>query len=77
MLGNKWYLLVYKTPSRFLITTVVSVFTAEALIMQAFTLFPTLPAWIETFLDSSFLTLLILPSLYFFQYRPLTLVNRK
>jgi two-component system, NtrC family, sensor kinase len=73
MLGNKWYLLVYKTPSRFLITTVVSVFTAEALIMQAFTLFPTLPAWIETFLDSSFLTLLILPSLYFFQYRPLTL----
>ena len=55
---------------RLVFTVAVSIFAAELLIMIGFHFLPLGP-WIETFLDSSALTLLLLPVLYAFIYRPL------
>jgi two-component system, NtrC family, sensor kinase len=60
------------SPRQFLIRAAISIFVAETTIMLLFAALPKLPDLVETFLDSTLLSLLVAPALYFFIYRPLT-----
>jgi two-component system, NtrC family, sensor kinase len=62
---------MHKFPLRFFVTTIASVFFSEMLIMFLLSILPKMSDWQEAFIDSTLLTLLILPPLYFLQYRPL------
>jgi len=55
----------------FLIKIALSVFCAETFIMLIFLILPKLPDLVETLVDSTLLSLLITPALYFFMYQPL------
>ena len=63
--------LTRKTPWGFLIKMTLSVFFAETLIMLLFMVLPELPKLVETFADSTLLSVMIAPALYFFVYQPL------
>ena len=60
-----------KSPWFFLITMALSVFCAETFVMLLFLVLPKLPDLVETFVDSTLLSVLITPSLYWFLYLPL------
>jgi two-component system, NtrC family, sensor kinase len=60
------------SPRQFLIRAAISIFAAETAIMLLFTALPKLPDLVETFLDSTLLSLLVAPALYLFIYRPMT-----
>lgn len=60
-----------KSPWFFLITMALSVFCAENEVMLLFLVLPKLPDLVETFVDSTLLSVLITPSLYWFLYLPL------
>jgi signal transduction histidine kinase len=60
-----------RSPWAFLLKIALSVFCAETFIMLLFLWLPKLPDLVETFLDSTLLSVLIAPVLYFFMYRPL------
>ncbi|EKF02562.1 HAMP domain-containing histidine kinase [Tolypothrix sp. LEGE 11397] len=62
-----------KSPWFFLSRMALSIFCAETFVMLLFLVLPKIPDLLETFLDSTLLTILITPSLYFFLYRPLNL----
>jgi two-component system NtrC family sensor kinase len=62
---------MHKSPWFFLSRMTLSVFCAETFVMFLFLVLPPIPALIETFVDSTLLTLLITPALYFFLYLPL------
>ena len=64
---------MHKSPWVFLGQMAFSVFAAETLIMLLFMVLPELPKLLEALVDSTLLSLLIAPSLYFFLYRPLTM----
>lgn len=49
----------------------ISVFCAETLIMLLFLVLPKLPDLVEAFVDSTLLSILIAPALYWLLYRPL------
>ena len=53
------------------------IFTAETLVMFLFMAIPKQPELIEAFLDSTLLSILITPALYYFLYRPLKTENRE
>lgn len=63
---------VYQSPVRLLVILVITIFSAEILIMF-FLHSLALPLWIEGLLDGLVLTLLIFPALYFSVFRPLSL----
>jgi two-component system, NtrC family, sensor kinase len=54
-----------------LIKVILSVFCAETSIMLLFLVLPPLPDLVETLVDSTLLSVLIAPALYFLVYRPL------
>ena len=54
-----------------LIKVTVSVFLAETCVMLLFLALPKLPDLVETLVDSTLLSVLVAPALYFFVYRPL------
>jgi two-component system, NtrC family, sensor kinase len=60
-----------RSPWRFLVKIALSVFCAETFIMLLFLSLPKLPDLVETFVDSTLLSMLITPALYFFVHRPL------
>lgn len=60
-----------KSPWFFLITMALSVFCAETFVMLLLLVLPKLPNLVETFVDSTLLSVLITPSLYWFLYLPL------
>lgn len=60
-----------KSPWGFLIKITLSVFCAETLIMLLFMVLPELPSLVETFADSTLLSVMIAPALYLFMYQPL------
>ncbi len=57
---------------RLTLILICSIFATEALIMLAFEYLPPLPAWLETLIDATALSLLSAPSIYFFAFRPLS-----
>ena len=59
------------SPWLFVSRMVISVFCAETFVMLFFLLLPDIPQFVEIFLDSTLLSILISPALYFFLYRPL------
>jgi two-component system, NtrC family, sensor kinase len=59
-------------PRAFLIKTAIAIYIAELSIMRLFAALPKLPDLVEMFLDSTLLSLLVSPALYFFIYRPFT-----
>ncbi len=60
-----------RNPWEFLMKMALSVFLAETFVMLLFLVLPKIPDLVEAFLDSTLLSLLISPALYFFIYRPL------
>lgn len=70
---------IYLTPFKALIISALSVFIAEILVMFVFFFFPVVFSPAETpvtrsILDATFLIILIVPTLYYFIYRPLNLL---
>ncbi len=63
----------YRSPVYFLSIMTASVFTAETLVMLLFLILPKLPDLVEVFVDSTLLSLLISPCLYFCLFRPLVM----
>jgi two-component system, NtrC family, sensor kinase len=66
-----------KTPFYFLITTMLAVFCAEALIMLLFLVLPEMPSLVEAFADSALLSVLTAPVLYCLLYRSLVHENSR
>lgn len=64
---------IYQSPSQILIIIALSVFFSEMSVMIILSMLPPLPTWVEAFLDSSLLVLLVSPMLYFFLFYPLIL----
>lgn len=62
---------MYNSPWTLLGLVVVTIFCTETLVMLLFLFLPKLPPLVETFVDSTVLSTLVLPILYFFLYRPL------
>jgi two-component system, NtrC family, sensor kinase len=60
------------SPRAFLIKTAIAIYVAELLIMRLFAALPKLPDLVETVLDSTLLSLIVSPALYFFIYKPFT-----
>jgi two-component system, NtrC family, sensor kinase len=58
------------SPWFFVSRIAISIFCAETFIMLVFLLLPNMPQLVEVFLDSTLLSILISPALYFFLYRP-------
>lgn len=63
----------YRTPFRLLVITAGSVFIAEAFIMLLLPDFTSLSDHVKMLLDASSVTILVLPTLYFFLFRPMIL----
>ena len=59
-----------QTPIRLLVLLTIAVFAIEISIMVAFAWLPPMPAWLENLLDSTLLTALLFPILYFLVFRP-------
>ena len=59
-----------QTPVRLLVTLTVAVFAIELSVMVAFTWLPSMPVWLENFLDTTLLTALLFPILYFLVLKP-------
>jgi two-component system, NtrC family, sensor kinase len=68
MLNSPWF---------FVSRMVISVFCAETFVMLLFLFLPNIPQLVEVFLDSTLLSILISPALYFFLYRPLNQQYKK
>lgn len=60
-----------KSQVRLLIPLVLGIFLAEVLAMTAIYFLKPEPYWLETLVDASIMTILILPILYTFHFRPL------
>ncbi|MDP3921164.1 MAG: ATP-binding protein [Candidatus Omnitrophota bacterium] len=58
-------------PFRWLVTLALYVFLAEGLVMLVFTFFPPMLPWVEGPLDAFLVTVMTLPALYAFLYRPM------
>jgi two-component system NtrC family sensor kinase len=69
--SKKFWSLRQKSPLYFLIMMVLLVFCAETFIMLLFLILPKMPDLVETLVDSTLLSILIAPGLYFSLYRPL------
>jgi two-component system sensor histidine kinase/response regulator len=65
---------IMNSPIRLLVVLIVSVFAAELSIMIAFALFPPFPRWMEDTLDASLLVILLFPILYYWVFRPLSML---
>lgn len=65
------------SPIRMLVVLMCTVFVAELSIMIVFGMFKPLPEWIENLLDALILTALLFPALYFWIFRPMTLLIEK
>lgn len=64
---------LFSSPTRLLVFTALSIFVAEAIVMLMLSDFlHTLPKLTEAVLDGFVLTVIILPLLYMFFYRPLS-----
>ena len=63
----------YNSPANLLIITMVSIFTAETVIMFIISFSPPISKLTEALIDSSLLVMMVSPSLYFFLFRPLHL----
>ena len=63
------------SPVRLLTILVFMVFGIEMLIMNMFTVLPSLSPWYEALVDSAVLAALLFPILYFLVFRPLTMIN--
>jgi PAS domain S-box-containing protein len=61
------------SPFHFLLVVMISIFAAETVVMFSLVLLPPLSVPVEALLDATLLTVVILPALYFFLFRPLTL----
>ncbi len=59
------------SPVRHMINIAAIIFTAETLIMVFFGMFPGIPESYHTLLDATLVTLLTLPAIYIYLYRPL------
>lgn len=68
---------IYSTAFRLLITVAISVFAAETFVMFFFVVLPPFSPAIEPFVNASLLTVLILPILYIFSFRPLISKRRR
>ncbi len=66
-----------KAPLFFLTSVGLWIFVAEVLIMFLFALLPEIPPLAEPFVGGGLLSLLVLPALYRFLYRPLKMENRE
>ncbi len=64
---------IYRSPFQILIITGLSIFFSETLVMILISKLPPLSMWVETFLDSSLLVILVSPVLYFFLFHPMIL----
>ncbi|MBW4586749.1 MAG: response regulator [Aetokthonos hydrillicola CCALA 1050] len=60
-----------KSPWFFVTRIAIAVFCTETFVMLLFLILPPLPQLVETFLDSTLLSILISPALYLFVYKPL------
>lgn len=65
------------TPQQLLPKMVISIFIAESVVMFLLTALPPLPIFVETFIDSSILLILLSPTFYFFHYKPLLHYDRE
>jgi len=64
---------LFRSPARLLAITALSIFVAEAIVMLLLSDFlHTLPKLTEAVLDGFVLTVIVVPILYFFFYRPLS-----
>ena len=66
-----------KSPARLLVTLTFVLFTIEMIVMGVFTLLPPMSAWYETLLDSTTITALLFPVLYFLVFRPFKKYDRQ
>ncbi|MCK9199665.1 MAG: HAMP domain-containing histidine kinase [Gallionella sp.] len=60
------------SPARLFLIVAISIFVAEIAIMFLFGLMPPMPPMVENFMDGILLTVLLLPILYLFLFRPLS-----
>lgn len=60
------------SPARFLLIVAVSIMVAEIAIMFLFEQLPPMPAVLESLVDGALLTILLMPVLYLFLFRPLS-----
>lgn len=60
-----------KSPLKMVIIITISIFVIEYGLMILFNLLPHIPGWIEELADSSALTILLLPIIYYFVFRPM------
>ena len=61
----------YSKPSRLVVLAALSVFIAEVAVMFVLAALPSMSVRVEALVDGVFLTILILPLLYLFHFRPL------
>jgi len=62
------------SPLRMLVVLLSVVFIAELSIMFALGMFAPIPEWVANLLDAFVLTALLFPALYFWIFRPMTLL---
>ena len=65
------------SPLRMLVILMCTVFFAELSIMVVLDWFIPIPEWIENILDAFVLTALLFPALYYWIFRPMTLLIEK
>jgi hypothetical protein len=65
------------SPLRMLVVLMCTVFLAELSIMVALGMFLHVPEWIGNLLDAVVLTALLFPALYYWIFRPMTLLIEK
>ena len=63
---------ISRSPVALLVAIILSIFAYEAILMLLFSFFPSLSGWLKALLDPTLLVVLLLPTLYFFLFRPLT-----
>jgi signal transduction histidine kinase len=64
---------LYQSPVRLMVLLAASIFFGETCVMLLLAHFPELPTGAEALLDSAMLIVIVLPTLYFFLFRPFTL----
>jgi PAS domain S-box-containing protein len=64
---------IFQSPVRLLAIIIFSVFLTEAFIMFFLSVLPPIPMWIGALFDAALLIVLLVPTLYFFVFRPLIL----
>jgi len=70
--GQGRYFALSQSPLGLLFVLTLSIFAYEAILMLLFSFFPSLSGWLKALLDPTLLVVLLLPTLYFFLFRPLT-----